>query len=260
MADVSCQLLKARDPIEEGKLPHLKVSLTEKVPETFFLPGDPARLRLFEDAADNFTYISNNREFALGIGSCRGKPFGVCSTGIGGGSTEIAVVELSRLGVKKMIRTGGCGALRKDIECGSFIINSGMVRWGGSASCYAPVEFPAVADPFLTVALAQTCERLGFKATVGIGATIDSFYEGQGRNARPDRLPCWGQEKIEFLIQAEGLNIDMETETLFTIGYILKIKTANILAVHGNRITDQWLEDYEPAQRNMVNIALECLD
>ena len=248
----------AQDPIVDNKLPHLKISLSEKVPELFFLPGDPGRLRLFEEAADEFAVIGNNREFTLAAGRYRGKSFGVCSTGIGGGSTEIAVVELARLGVRAMIRTGGCSALREDIECGSFIINSAAVRWGGSASCYAPPEFPAVADPFLTVALAKTCERLGFKAAVGIGATIDSYYEGQGRIAHSSRVPRWGQEKIELLTQAGGLNIDMETETLFTIGYILKVRTANILAVHGNRITDQWLADYEPAQRNLVRVALEC--
>jgi uridine phosphorylase len=249
----------AHDPVVGGKLPHLKIDLGEKLPDIFFLPGDPSRVRLFEEEADTFTPIGGGREFVVGTGSYRGKAFGVCSTGIGGGSTEIAVVELARLGVKTMIRTGGCGALRKDIDCGSFIINSGAVRWGGSAACYAPPEFPAVADPFLVVALAKTCERLGFKARVGIGATIDSYYEGQGRNASPGRVPRWGLEKIEFLARSGGLNIDMETETLFTIGYILNVKTANILAVHGNRASDRWLEDYEPVQKNLIRIALETL-
>jgi uridine phosphorylase len=249
----------AHDPVVDGKLPHLKISLTEKLPEIFFLPGDPSRVRLFEEEADTFTAIGSNREFVLGTGCYRGKSFGVCSTGIGGGSTEIAVVELARMGVKIMVRTGGCGALLEDIECGSFIINSGTVRWGGSASCYVPPEFPAVADPFLVVALAKTCERLGFKAQIGIGATIDSYYEGQGRTASPCRIPRWGLEKIEMLTKAGGLNIDMETETLFTVGYVLNNRTANNQAVHGNRGNDQWLEDYEPVQRNLVRIALETL-
>jgi uridine phosphorylase len=249
----------AQDPTVDGKLPHLKISLDERLPEVFFLPGDPGRLRFFEEAADTFAYLGDNREFALATGRYRDKPFGVCSTGIGGGSTEITVVELARMGVKVMIRTGGCGTLREEINCGDFIINSAAVRWGGSASCYVPPEFPAVADPFLTVALANTCERLGFKATVGVGATINSYYEGQGRTAREGRVPRWGLEKIEMLRQAGGLNIEMESETLFTVGYVLKVRTANILAVHGNRVTDQWLADYEPVQRNLARIALECL-
>jgi uridine phosphorylase len=52
----------------------------------------------------------------------------------------------------------------------------------------------------------------------------------------------------------------METESLFSIGYVLKIKTANILAVHGNRATDEWLTDYETSQKNLVRAALESLE
>jgi uridine phosphorylase len=251
--------VRAGDPVTDGKLPHLKIDLTEKLPEIFFLPGDPSRLRMFEDGAENFTLIGGNREFSLAKGSYKGIPFGVCSTGIGGGSTEICVVELARLGVRVMIRTGGCGALLSDIACGSFIINSGAVRWGGSSSCYVPPEFPAVSDPFLTVILAQTSRRLGFTARVGVGATIDSYYEGQGRVALPGRVPRWGEERIRLLQDAGVLNIDMESETLFSVGYVLKIRTANILAVHGNRATDEWLTGYETAQRNLVRTALESL-
>jgi uridine phosphorylase len=252
--------VRASDPVTDGKLPHLKISLAEKLPPVFFLPGDPSRLGMFEAGADAFAPIGTNREFVLAKGSYKGVPFGVCSTGIGGGSTEICVVELARLGVRVMIRTGGCGALLPDIACGEFIINSGAVRWGGSSFCYVPPEFPAVSDPFLTVILAQTCRRLGFTARVGIGATINSYYEGQGRTSLPGREPLWGKEKIRLLQDAGVLNIDMETESLFSIGYVLKIRTANILAVHGNRATDEWLADYETAQKNLVRTALESLE
>jgi uridine phosphorylase len=252
--------VRAGDPVTDGKLPHLKISLEEKLPQVFFLPGDPARIAMFEDGAEDFTAISSNREFAVARGIYKGIPFGVCSTGIGGGSTEICLVELARLGVRVMIRTGGCGALLPGIACGGFIINSGAVRWGGSSFCYVPPEFPAVSDPFLTVILAQTCRRLGFAAHVGIGATIGSYYEGQGRVSLPGREPLWGKERMRLLQDAGVLNIDMETETLFSIGYVLKVKTANILAVHGNRATDEWLSDYERAQKNLVRAALESLE
>ena len=169
------------------------------------------------------------------------------------------MVELARLGVKTMIRTGGCGALQGDIPCGSFIINSGAVRCGGSSLCYVPKEFPAVADPFTVVALANKAKQLGFKTTIGVGATVDSYYEGQGRHASPLRTPRWGEEKISLFRDSGVLNMDMETETIFTIAYVLKVKAASILAVHGNRVTNEWLVDYGPAQKNLVLTALETL-
>jgi len=250
----------AKDPVIGGLLPHLKIEVSQKVPPIFFLPGDPSRVELFGESAEKFEALGANREFASARGTYKGKDFGVCSTGIGGGSTEIAVVELARLGVRIMVRTGGCGAVRKDIACGDFILNSGAVRWGGSSSCYAPPEFPAVADPGILMTLASACDRLGLRRHIGVGATSDSYYEGQARNAAPDRTPRIGEERMTFLKEARVLNLDMETETLFTIGYLLGVRTANILVVHGNRATDDWLADYGPAQRNLLAAALESLE
>lgn len=250
----------ARDPTLGGLLTHLKIPLDAAVPEVFFLPGDPSRVALFAEVSEDFRKLGGNREFASAEGAYRGRRFGVCSTGIGGGSTEIAVVELARLGVKIMVRVGGCGALREEIGCGDFILNSGAVRWGGSSSCYVPPEFPAVADPEVTMALAAACGRLGFPRTIGVGATADSYYEGQDRVASPARAGRIGAERMALLKDARVLNLDMETETLFTIGYVLGVRTANILVVHGNRATDDWLADYGPAQRNLVRAALESLE
>ena len=163
----------AENPVENGKLPHLKLKIDSRVPELFFLPGDPDRLKLFEEVSDSFSYLSVNREFSIGKGTYKGKEFGVCSTGIGGGSSEIVMVELHTLGVKRVVRVGGCGALKKEIECGDMIINSGAVRLGGSSRMYVRIEYPAVADPFMVVALFNSSRKNGIKAHVGIGATVE---------------------------------------------------------------------------------------
>jgi uridine phosphorylase len=34
---------------------------------------------------------------------------------------------------------------------------------------------------------------------------------------------------------------------------------AALLGVHGNRATNDWLEDYEPTQRNLLHIAGKAL-
>lgn len=250
----------ADDPVIENRLPHLKLALDSDPPQVFFLPGDPGRVKLFHEFADEFEIVSHNREFTVAFGAREGLRFGVCSTGIGGGSTEIAVVELARLGVKIMVRTGGCAALDETIKVGEVILNSGAVRWGGSSAFYAPPEYPAVADPFLLVGLAESCNRLGLPFHVGVVASVDSYYEGQGRSVAPTREPMEGTERLERLRRLGVLNIDMETETVFTIGSILGAKTANILAVHANRATNEWLADYAPAENRMVQAALDSLE
>jgi uridine phosphorylase len=246
----------AENPVENGKLPHLKLKIDSRVPELFFLPGDPDRLKLFEEVSDSFSYLSVNREFSIGKGTYKGKEFGVCSTGIGGGSSEIVMVELHTLGVKRVVRVGGCGALKKEIECGDMIINSGAVRLGGSSRMYVRIEYPAVADPFMVVALFNSSRKNGIKAHVGIGATVDSYYAGQGR-AVPG-LENSNRDLPQIFSLAGVLNFDMETETIFTLASLLGMKAANILAVHGNRETNTWLSDYRAAQISAIRTALEA--
>ena len=247
----------ADNPIEDGRLTHLKVSLDTRVPEIFFLPGDPSRLELFKELADDFEYMNENREFRTAVARFKGREFGVCSTGIGGGSAEIVVNELYLLGVKKLVRVGGCGALREDIDCGDIIINTGAVRLGGSSSFYVRPEYPAVADPFMVCALAKSAEAEGSIANLGIGAMVNSYYEGQGRSVT-GRKAVAGESLFQEMREAGVLNYDMETETIFTLASLMGMKAANILAVHGNRVTNMWLTKYREAQLNVVRIALEA--
>lgn len=247
----------ADNPIDNGKLTHLKVDINTKVPELFFLPGDPSRLELFEEIADEFVYLNENREFRSAIGKYNGREFGVCSTGIGGGSAEIAVTELHLLGIKKLVRVGGCGAIQEEIDCGDVIINTGAVRLGGSSSFYVRPEFPAVADPFMVCALADSAKSRGFNPHTGIGATVNSYYEGQGRSVT-SRKATRGEKIFMEMREAGVLNYDMETETIFTLAYLLGMRAANILAVHGNRITNMWLTKYREAQLSVIEIALKA--
>ncbi len=246
----------AENPIDDGMLPHLKVHVNTDVPELFFLPGDPGRLGLFAELADSFTILSENREFSIGVGSYQGKDFGVCSTGIGGGSTEIVMVELRELGVRKVIRVGGCGALDERIPCGEVIMNSGAVRLSGSSKPYAMPEYPAVADPFLLVALYKSAIERGHTPFVGIGATVDSYYVGQGRSV-PGIANLVDSGWIQKMQSLRVLNFDMETETIFTLANLMGMQAANILTVHGNRATNLWLSDFRSAQLETIKIALQ---
>ena len=52
------------------------------------------------------------------------------------------------------------------------------------------------------------------------------------------------------------LNMEMEAETIFTLASLNNVFSGSICAVHCNRITDQWLVDFEPAQKEMCRTAL----
>ena len=52
----------------------------------------------------------------------------VCSTGIGGPSTSIAVEELTQLGVRRFLRVGTTDVIQLSINVGDMIVTTGPVR------------------------------------------------------------------------------------------------------------------------------------
>lgn len=54
------------------------------------------------------------------------------------------------------------------------------------------------------------------------------------------------------------INFDMESETIFTLASLMGMRAANILAVHGNRVSNMWLSDYKSAQIDAIKIALKA--
>lgn len=183
------------------------------------LPGDPGRVERIAGLLEEPRFLAASREFTSYRGLAPGRlPVVVCSTGIGGPSTSIAVEELAQLGVRTFLRVGTTGAIQPAVPVGSVIVTTGAVRLDGASTDFAPLAYPAVADLGCTNALVDAARALGVEPVVGVTASSDTFYPGQerydtvaGRVARhlEGSLAEW---------QALGvLNYEMESATLFTM-------------------------------------------
>ena len=206
---------------------------------------------------DNFTILGQNREFRIGKGSFHGMELGVCSTGIGGPSTEIALVEAAELGCEVAIRVGGTGALDPDIPLGSMLLVEEAVRGGGAATFYAPPQHPAVPHPDVLHALADGLENAGEKYKKCKVASVDGYYAAQGRP-----YPHSSQDSNLILerYRSQGVSaLDMEAETILIVGKAVGMKAGVLLVVHGNRGTDTWLEAYEEAQNRLIRVACKAI-
>lgn len=257
MIRLNRKFIQADLPRYEGtKVPHLGISEGDISPYVL-LPGDPGRVDLMQGLFDSYHIINSNREFKVGTGDFNGNTISVCSTGIGGPSTEIAVLELLQLKARCLLRIGGTAAIQEGIECGDLIINTGSVRMGGTTSHYARPEYPALANHYLVQALIETCEELGYRYHLGIGATTSSFYNAQGRSLTPHN---YSANIIEEMKALRVLNLEMESETLLTLASILGAFAATLLVVHCNRITNQWLVDYEESQLKMCKVGLYTME
>jgi uridine phosphorylase len=230
----------ALEPKDESGRPY-HVRLAKKdVGRVALLPGDPARVPVIAGRLNRSRALVSHREYTAWGGYAGGEKVVVLSTGIGGPATAIAVEELARLGVRVMIRVGTCGALSSDVRVGSIIIADAAVRMDGTSAQYVAPGYPAAATPGVVLALEETAKELGKRAVVGIAASTDSFYVGQGRKSFGGYFPSDKKHLIEDMQAVKVLCFEMEAATLFTLGRIFGVKTGALFAVVGNRATNEF--------------------
>ena len=190
------------------------------------LPGDPGRCKKIAAYLDEPYHLVTNREYEIWCGKLNGELVSVCSTGIGGPSTAIAVEELAACGAHTMIRIGTCGGINLAVCAGDAVIASAAVRQDGTSREYAPLEFPAVSDFGVTAALRDAARALELPYHVGVVQSKDSFY---GQHS-PHRMPTESElcSKWEAWKRLGVLASEMEASTLFTVGAALGISTGAV--------------------------------
>lgn len=229
------KMSSAKRPTVDGSAYHVALS-PGQMPRFVLLPGDPERVERILSFLSEPEVLSRHREYVSGKGFFDGVEVGVCSTGIGAPSTAIAVEELASLGCDTFVRVGSTGALQEHINLGDLIINSASVRLEGTSAQYVVPGYPAHAHYSVVMALAEACGELGAPCHVGVGASTDSFYVGQGRPGFGDYLPSFSS--YEDLRAMNVLNYEMEASALFTLCSIYGLRAGSVCATFANRPLD----------------------
>ncbi|WP_421184609.1 uridine phosphorylase [Aeromonas enteropelogenes] len=200
------------------------------------VPGDPERVKRIAELMDNPVLLASHREFTTWRGEMDGKAVIVCSTGIGGPSTSIAVEELAQLGISTFLRIGTTGAIQPHLNVGDVIVTTGSVRLDGASLHFAPMEFPAVADFECTTALVETAKELGSKLHVGVTASSDTFYPGQERyDTFSGRVVQRFQGSMKEWQSMGVLNFEMESATLLTMCASQGLRAGMVAGIIVNR-------------------------
>jgi uridine phosphorylase len=225
------------------------------------VPGDPERVKKIAALMDNPVHLASHREFTAWRADIDGKAVIVCSTGIGGPSTSIAVEELAQLGIRTFLRVGTTGAIQPDISVGDVLVTTGSVRLDGASLHFAPLEFPAVADFTCTTALVEAAKALGATTHIGVTASSDTFYPGQERyDTFSGRVVSRFQNSMKEWQQMGVLNYEMESATLLTMCASQGLRAGMVAGVIVNR-TQQEIPDAETMKKtesDAVRIVVEA--
>ena len=230
------------------------------------LSGDPERSHhIAYNYLHNAQILSENRGLNSYLAHLPdGKPVLCATSGIGAPSLSIVVNELIGVGITQIIRIGTCGSIQPYIPVGSIVITSAALCRQGAANDIAPIEYPAAADPFLTVALAQAASELNIEYYLGITASVDTFYEGQERrqsSANPYLLRKLHGITEEYQ-NLNILNYEMEAGTLFKMAGVYGFAAGCVCGVVAQRTEGEKvvLESKSLAVEKAIKVALKAAE
>jgi uridine phosphorylase len=215
--------------------------LGENPPTLALLCGDPGRAcHIARETAEVRCekVLSENRGLNSYLASLPGgRRIVVATSGMGASSLSIVVNELVTVGIRQIIRVGTCGSICDRVKAGSVVISQSTLCRQGAANDIAPVEYPAAADPWLTVALVDAARKLDVEWHLGITASVDTFYEGQERiesSANPHLLRHLKGITEEYR-RLNILSYEMEAGTLLKMGGVYGFAAGCVCAVVADR-------------------------
>ncbi len=242
--------------------------LGENPPAFVLLSGDPERARKIAEETPGVRLekkLSENRGLNSYIAVLpNGRRFISATSGMGAPSLSIVVNELVDLGLRQIIRVGTSGAIQPYVPVGSVVITRAALCRQGAADDIAPVEYPAAANPFLTIALVNAARKLNVDWHLGLTASVDTFFEGQERaeSSANKHLMRWLQGITREYRELNILNYEMECGTLFKMASAYGFAAGCICGVIANRTQGEHvrLDLKQEAVDNAIRVALRAME
>jgi AMP nucleosidase len=175
----------------------------------------------------------------------QGKPMqsataeGITIINFGMGSPTAATVMdlLTAIQPKAVLFLGKCGGLKKRNKLGDLILPIAAVRGEGTSNDYFPAEVPALPAFALQKAISTTIREHELDYWTG------TVYTTNRRVWEHDL------EFKEYLTKIRAYAIDMETATIFTVGFYNKIPTGALLLVSDQPMIPEGVKTEESDQR-----------
>ncbi len=146
---------------------------------------------------------------------------GITIINFGMGSPGAATIMdlLSAISPKAVLFLGKCGGLKKRNKIGDLILPIAAIRGEGTSADYFPPEVPAMPAFALQKAISTTIRDYNTDYWTGTVYTTNRRVWEHDQNFK------------DYLIKVRAYAIDMETATIFTVGFYNKIPTGALLLV-----------------------------
>jgi AMP nucleosidase len=174
---------------------------------------------------------------------------GITIINFGMGSPNAAVIMdiLSAIHPSAVLFLGKCGGLRDKNKLGDYILPSAAIRGEGTSNDYFPPEIPALPAFSLQRAVSSNIRDFGKDYWTGTVYTTNRRVWEHDDNFK------------DYLRMTRAMAIDMETATLFTVGFHNSIPTGALLLVSDMPLNEKGIKTIESDKAVTANFVEEHL-
>ncbi len=178
----------------------------------------------------------------------------IINFGMGSASAATCMDLLSAIEPKAVLFLGKCGGLKKKNNVGDLILPIAAIRGEGTSNDYLPSEVPALPAFALQKAISTTIRDNDLDYWTGTCFTTNR------------RVWEHDDEFKAYLQNVRAMAIDMETATIFTVGFANEIPTGALLLVSDQPMVPEGVKTSESDSKvtsqfvdNHLRIGIESL-
>lgn len=206
--------MKTREDIVQNWLPRYTGEKLENFSKYILLTNFSHYLQLFAD-----WYGVKIADVTKPMQCVTADDITIINFGMGSPTAATVMDLLTAISPRAVLFLGKCGGLKKRNKLGDLILPIAAIRGEGTSDDYFPPEVPALPAFALQKAVSTTIRDYGVDYWTG------TVYTTNRRVWEHD------EEFKEYLQKVRAYAIDMETATIFTVGFYNKIPTGALLLV-----------------------------
>ncbi len=172
----------------------------------------------------------------------------IINFGMGSAMAATVMDLLSAVMPKAVLFLGKCGGLKKTSQIGDLILPIAAIRGDGTSDEYAKPEIPALPSFRLQRAVSHIIKRNELDYWTGTVYTTNRRVWEHDENFK------------EYLKELRAMAIDMETATIFIVGFVNAIPHGALLLVSDNPMTPDGVKTEESDKKVTANFVGRHLD
>jgi len=165
--------------------------------------------------------------------SCTANGISIINFGIGSANAATVMDLLSAVNPKAVLFLGKCGGLKKKTQIGDMILPIAAIRGDGTSDDYLPPEVPALPSFRLQRSVSSMIKKHQLDYWTGTVYTTNRRVWEHDLNFK------------NYLREIRAMAIDMETATLFSVGFINEIPHGALLLVSDNPMIPEGVKTSE---------------